>query len=101
MKRRPPYADPVKEMKARVGEILLSNAERRSARFNESFTTVGAILNTMRGGDLATSHPDRCRCQDASGEKDSHKHYPEAPFPCARGCGCKAYHPAIEEEEPR
>lgn len=96
---RPPWSDPVKEMKARTREILLANAKRRSARFNATFSSVGAMLATFRGYRLASEHPDRCRCQDASGEKDPHKHYPEAPFSCARGCGCRAYHPALPESK--
>lgn len=99
MRPRPPYADPVKELKAKTREIRLANAKRRSELFNETFESVGSILSTMRGGSLASAHPHRCKCQDASGEKDPHKHYPEPPFSCARGCGCRAYHPALPEEE--
>lgn len=99
MKPDPPYADPVKELRRRTRAIRLENAKRRSQRFNDTFRGVGAILSTMRGSDLASAHPDRCRCQDASGEKDPHKHYPDPPFSCARGCGCRAYHPALPEQE--
>lgn len=100
MKKRQPYADPVKELKAKTREIRLVNAERRSARFNETFESVGSILSTMRGSTLASAHPDRCKCQDVSGEKDPHKHYPEPPFSCARCSECDAYEPAVPEEQP-
>jgi len=98
-KPRPPHVDPVKELKARTREILLANAERRSARFNASFSRVGGMLACFRGMRFALDHPDRCRCQDRSGETTPHKHYPDAPFSCARGCGCRAYHPAAPEPE--
>lgn len=98
-KPRPPHADAAKELRARTREIRLENARRRSARFNETFTSVGSILATMRGHRIAADHPDRCRCQDASGETDPHKHYPDPPFSCARGCGCRAYHPALPEAD--
>jgi len=100
MKKRPPYADPVKELKAKTREIRAENAQRRSALFNASFSSVGSILSTMRGSNLASAHPHRCKCQDVSGEKDPHKHYPEPPFSCARCSECDAYEPAVPEEIP-
>lgn len=99
MKPRPPYADPVKELKARTAEIQTETNRRRSSNFNETFESVGAILSTMRGSDLASAHPDRCVCQDKSGEKDPHKHYHDPPFSCARCSNCTAYRPALPEPE--
>lgn len=100
IKKRPPYADPVREMRERCKELSAATALRRNAQFNATFSGVGAILSTMRGGDLASAHPDRCKCQDRSGERDPHKHYPEPPHSCARGCGCRAYTAAVPEDAP-
>jgi hypothetical protein len=91
--------DAGRELKTTMKEIRLANARRRSELFNDTFESVGSILATMRGHSIASAHPHRCKCQDASGEKDPHKHYPEPPFSCARGCGCRAYTPAIPENE--
>lgn len=82
-----------------VRKIRLANAQRRSALFNDTFESVGSILATMRGHSIASAHPHRCKCQDASGEKDPHKHYPEPPFSCARCSACDAYTPSLPEEE--
>lgn len=99
MKARPPYADKVKELVVRTREIRAANAKRRSELFNDTFESVGSILSTMRGGTLASAHQHRCKCQDASGEKDPHKHYPDPPHSCARGCGCRVYSPALPETQ--
>jgi len=99
MKARAPYADPVREMKERCSELSAATRLRRSENFNAAFSSVGAILDTMRGGNLAAAHPDRCTCQDRSGEEDPHKHYPQPPHSCARGCGCRAYHAAVPEPD--
>lgn len=97
--RRPVVDDPGRQLKKTTRQIRLDNAERRSALFNETFESVGSILSTMRGGDLASAHPHRCKCQDKSGEKGPHKHYPDPPFSCARCSDCDAYTPAIPEPE--
>lgn len=99
-KPRPPHANPVREMQERCKELSAVTRARRNEAFNDCFRSVGSILATMRGHNLASSHPHRCKCQDRSGEKDPHKHYPEPPHSCARGCGCSAYEPALPEETP-
>lgn len=85
-------------LRRNVRQLRAEEAKRRSALFSADFTLVGQLLHCMRGGRTAADHPHRCRCQDASGETDPHKHYPDPPHSCARGCGCRAYEPAVNDD---
>ena len=63
----------------------------RCQRFND---TTGAFgYWSARGPTPASLHPDRCECQGK--DPTPHKHYPEAPYSCARCSACQGYVPEL------
>jgi hypothetical protein len=79
-------------VRALKGRYALEAAATTAGRLR-----VAAIWKGLRGGH---TDPNRCVCAEKEpihrdGGDTPHRHYEEPPFACARGCGCKAWEPAV------